>query len=127
MSTPAPKILVLDDEPNITLLASTLLTMYGYEVTTSNHPHDALAVVKDTRFDVIIVDVMMPGMTGLEFIEEAQKTDLNKDATYTVLTAKVLEGADLAAIKSYNAKLISKPFVPQEFLDILKDLISARN
>ena len=89
------KILVLDDEPNITLLAQSLLSMYGFDVTVSNDPFEALKIVEKEAFRLILSDVMMPGLTGLEFIEKARETpniiDENVPNAYKEQIKKITE------------------------------------
>jgi two-component system, probable response regulator PhcQ len=68
---PAPKaprsILLVDDEHFVTRALERALRREGYNVTSSNDPREALALLKNAAFDVVISDHLMPGMTGLEF------------------------------------------------------------
>lgn len=117
------RLLVLDDEPNITLLTSSLLALYGYDVTECNDPLEALNIVRNQQFDLILVDIMMPTLTGIEFMEKAQQIELNKYAQYAVLTAKILDEDERKSIFQLGAEIITKPFIPQELVDKIRDML----
>ena len=60
------RILVIDDEPQITRVLRASLSSQGYDVRTANDPEEALRVFKDWPPDLVITDLMMPGMSGVE-------------------------------------------------------------
>ena len=66
-------ILVVDDDDGIRTLVKKYLNENNYLVTTASSAEDALEKIKIIKFDLIILDIMMPGKSGLEFIEENQK------------------------------------------------------
>ncbi len=66
------KILVVDDEELLTRTFAKLLEKSGYEAWTASNPHDAVAMVEEEEFDLIISDMRMPGMNGVEVIEKIQ-------------------------------------------------------
>ena len=105
-------ILVLDDQPDITRLTSFVLEKHGYEVTVSNMPSEALAVAEKKTFRLILVDFMMPEMSGLDFIRKVKAIPSNAAARFIILTAKKINDNEMREIFELNADLIQKPFVP---------------
>ena len=106
-------ILVVDDDDGIRELVKEYLSQNEYLVTSSNSAEDALEKVKIIKFDLIVLDIMMPGKSGLEFTKE------NKDKIATpiiLLTAKGeaserIEGLDIGA-----DDYLPKPFEPKELI-----------
>src|SRR2546427_6898281 len=72
---PADKILVVDDEQSMTQFLSIVLRKEGYQVTTVNNGRDALEKVKTDNFDVVITDIKMPGMDGIQLLQGIKKHD----------------------------------------------------
>lgn len=83
MSQPA-QLLVVDDEANIRLTLSTLLTRAGYAVTTASNGEEAVVLLKQRPFDLMLVDLKMPGMDGMQVVAAAR--DLQRDTAIIVLT-----------------------------------------
>ena len=108
-------ILVVDDDDGIRELVKEYLSQNEYLVTSSNSAEDALEKVKIIKFDLIVLDIMMPGKSGLEFTKE------NKDKISTpiiLLTAKGeaserIEGLDIGA-----DDYLPKPFEPKELIPV---------
>ena len=78
-------ILVVDDDEGIRTLVKKYLNENNYLVTTANSAEDAFEKIQIIKFDLIILDIMMPGKSGLEFIKENQK---KLDTPVILLTAK---------------------------------------
>ena len=78
-------ILVVDDDDGIRSLVKKFLNENNYLVTTADSAEDASDKIKIIKFDLIVLDIMMPGKNGLEFIEENKK---NLDTPVILLTAK---------------------------------------
>ena len=72
---PAEKILVVDDEQSMTQFLGIVLRKEGYQVTVSNNGREALEKVRTEGFDVVITDIRMPGMNGIELLEGVKKID----------------------------------------------------
>ncbi|MBL4890153.1 MAG: response regulator [Candidatus Lindowbacteria bacterium] len=117
-------VLVLDDEEAITRLTDAVLTMHGFDVTESNDPLKALEMVKVRKFRLIMVDILMPGMTGIEFIRAARQTDMNCETKYAVLSAKRMNEEERREIFDLGAELMTKPFVPQRLVEKVQGLLA---
>src|SRR5213593_3432513 len=72
---PAEKILVVDDEQSMTQFLGIVLRKDGYQVTTVNNGREALERVKSENFDVVITDIKMPGMDGIQLLQGIKKLD----------------------------------------------------
>ena len=117
------RMLVLDDDEDITLLARSVLTMHGYDVTECNDPVAALEIVVSTSFDLIVADIMMPEMDGVSFIRQAREVAPSEDTRYAVLTANKLSEEDRRTIFDLDAEIMTKPFVPIHLVERVAELL----
>jgi len=113
-------ILVVDDEEGIRSLVKKYLNENNYLVNTANNAEDAKEKIKIIKFDLIILDIMMPGKSGLEFIQENHK---NLNTPIILLTAKGepeerIEGLELGA-----DDYLPKPFEPKELTLRIQNII----
>ena len=116
-------LLVLDDDRDITLLTRSALTMHGYHVTECNDPIAALELVKGHEFRLILVDVMMPGMDGVEFIRQAQAACPERQTRFAMLTAKKLDQSQRREIFDLGAEIMTKPFIPVLLVEKVAELL----
>lgn len=82
------RILVVDDEPDLTQVSTLALEYYGYKVDSFNDPQEALSKFKPGSYDLIILDIKMPKMDGFELYHEIKKKDNNAKVCF--LTASEL-------------------------------------
>jgi DNA-binding NtrC family response regulator len=108
-------ILAVDDEPDMLSLVKMIIEGYSdHQVTTTNNPMEVAELLTKERFDLIITDLKMPGMDGMELLELAKKQD--KDALVLMVTAfGSLESAEEAVAKG-AFDYISKPFRKETLL-----------
>ena len=114
-------ILVVDDDDGIRSLVKKYLNENNYLVTTSKNAEDASEKIKIIKFDLIILDIMMPGKSGLEFIQENKK---KLDTPIILLTAKGeaverIEGLEIGA-----DDYLPKPFEPKELILRIQNIIN---
>ena len=100
-------ILVVDDDDGIRSLVKKYLNENDYLVTTANSAEDASEKIKILKFDLIILDIMMPGKSGLEFIEDHKK-DL--DTPIILLTAKGEANERVQGLEIGADDYLPKPF-----------------
>jgi two-component system, OmpR family, response regulator ResD len=117
------KVLVLDDDHDITLLTRSALAMHGYEVTESNDPAEALELVQQNDFSLILADLMMPGIEGTEFIRRAKELRPDSGTRYAVLTAKRLDEGQRRTIFDLGAEIMTKPFIPLKLVERVAELL----
>ena len=114
-------ILVVDDDEGIRSLVKKYLNENKYLVTTAENAEDASEKVGIVKFDLIILDIMMPGKSGLEFIHEKKK-DL--DTPIILLTAKGQANERVEGLEIGADDYLPKPFEPQELLLRIKNILS---
>ena len=114
-------ILVVDDDDGIRLLVKKYLNENNYLVTTAESAEDANEKVKIIKFDLIILDIMMPGKSGLEFIQD-QKNNL--DTPIVLLTAKGEVNERIEGIQIGADDYLPKPFEPKELILRIQNIIN---
>ena len=120
----AKKILAVDDEPDVVLILRTALQTEGYDVQTAASGPDALALAREFLPDLILLDVMMPGMSGFEVLREL-KNDESTAAVPVIMLTGVSERAKIKeALTTGTTYYIVKPF---EFDDLLDKVRQALN
>ena len=107
-------ILVVDDEPNYLIVISELLKEENYEVLTAPSGEDGLKVVEETDLDLVLTDMRMPGMGGLEFLKATKNH--NKDLPVIMVTAFGEVEKAVVAMKAGAYNYLSKPFNNEELL-----------
>jgi two-component system phosphate regulon response regulator OmpR len=113
-------ILVVDDDDGIRSLVKKYLNENNYLVTTANSAEDATKKVKIIQFDLIILDIMMPGKSGLEFIQENQK---KLETPIILLTAKGETSERVEGLEIGADDYLAKPFEPKELILRIKNII----
>ena len=105
------KILIVDDEPMIRRILSTRLTMAGYEVVLATNGEEALECFKKESPDLVVLDVMMPKMNGLEVCQELRKTT---EIPIVMLTALGDVADRITGLQLGADDYLPKPFSPKE-------------
>lgn len=105
------KILLVDDEKNITTVLKAYLQQEGFQVTTASNGLIALTLFKENQYDLIILDLMLPGMSGTEICREIRKVS---SVPIIMLTAKVEEDDRIQGLGIGADDYITKPFSPRE-------------
>ena len=113
-------ILVVDDDDGIRSLVKKYLNENKYLVTVASSSEDASEKIKIIKFDLIILDIMMPGKSGLEFIKE-NKYDL--DTPVILLTAKGQADERVEGLEIGADDYLPKPFEPKELLLRIKNIL----
>ncbi|MBM4146272.1 MAG: sigma-54-dependent Fis family transcriptional regulator [Nitrospira sp.] len=109
------KILIVDDEPDMLKLLSMILReKTSYETTTTNNPLEAIELMKQGGFDLVISDLKMPGLDGLEIIDAVRKID--EDIPVIIITAFASLESASEAIKKGGFDFITKPFRREQIL-----------
>lgn len=102
-----PEILLLDDDSAFLTSVERHLRTYNYQVSTACTVEDALAMIAKKKFDIIVVDMLLPGMNGLQFIDEAKKT--YSEMIFIVVTGNSSQELAIDAIKHGVFDYIRKP------------------
>ena len=107
------KILIVDDEADILEFLSFNIIKAGYEVHTADNGKEALAIADEILPDMIILDVMMPEMDGIETCEELRKSEKHKDKAIIFLTARSEDYSQIAGFTAGADDYIGKPVKPK--------------
>ena len=114
-------ILVVDDDEGIRSLVKQYLNENSYLVTTAENAETAAQKVKIVKFDLIILDIMMPGKNGLEFIKDHKK---KLDTPIILLTAKGESSERVEGLEIGAEDYLPKPFEPKELILRIKNILS---
>ena len=114
-------ILVVDDDDGIRSLVKKYLNEKNFLVTTAESAEDALDKIKLIKFDLIILDIMMPGKNGLEFIEENKKI---LGTPILLLTAKGEASERVKGLETGADDYLPKPFEPKELILRMQNILN---
>ena len=110
------RILVVDDNPDSLAIMRTILENHGYEVVAAGNGTDGLAVVRSTPVDLVLLDVMMPDMSGIEVLQQIKLDAATGRLPVILVTAKTQDD-DLLSGYEYGADYyIPKPFTAKQLL-----------
>ena len=127
IKAPGVKILIVDDNSMNLKVAKGLLKPTLAEVTLALSGKECLELIKDTRFDMVFLDHMMPEMDGIETLARARKEDnLCKDVPFIALTANAIAGARDEFINAGFDEYLSKPVKPGELYEMVKKYMPSR-
>ena len=121
------KILLVDDEPDILEFIGYNLTKEGFDVTTTNNGKDAIQLAKKINPDLIILDVMMPEMDGIETCYEIRSINELKNTLITFLSAR---GEDYSQVAGFDAgadDYITKPIKPRLLISRVKAILRRKS
>jgi two-component system phosphate regulon response regulator OmpR len=111
LSDDAPHLLVVDDDRRIRVLLLRFLLLEGYRVTTADTAADARAKLASLSFDLLIVDVMMPGESGLALVQDLRA---RSNVPILMLTARVEAQSRIEGLSAGADDYLGKPFEPKE-------------
>lgn len=119
------KILIVDDERNIRTTLKMCLSGEGYEIDTAVNGEDGLEKAEKDKYDLIFLDIKMPGMNGMEILEELRKRG-NKTNIVIMTAYGTIEDA-VKAMKLHAVDFIPKPFTPEEIRETAKKVFEREN
>jgi two-component system chemotaxis response regulator CheY len=123
----ARKVLVVDDEHLVRQIISIILKSAGYKVVEAVSGNDALRKMTDRDFGLVITDLRMPGMDGIEFIRQLRGESAYRHVPVIMLTSEFSDfkksEAELAGVSDW----IVKPFIRQQLLQSVKKFMGSRD
>ena len=117
-------ILVADDDPDILGLVTLRLERQGYDVVTASSGAEALALARNSRPALAVLDVSMPGMTGLDVTRALRADKATSAIPVILLTARVQEADIAAGLASGADAYLKKPFSPQDLREQVAALLA---
>lgn len=124
LSDEASHILVVDDDTRIRTLLHEYLTRHGYRVSAVGSATEAASKLRGLEFDLIILDVMMPGIDGVTFAKSLRVTE--RDVPILMLTAQTEIDHRLAGLSAGADDYLGKPFDPRELLLRVGNIVKRR-
>lgn len=121
MEGPKPKILLCEDDPNLGMVLKNYLELNDYDVTLERDGRLGLAAFKREKFDIALLDVMMPNMDGFTVAEEIR--DINPDVPLFFLSAKTMKDDIIQGYKLGADDYITKPFDSEVLLHKIKAIL----
>jgi two-component system phosphate regulon response regulator PhoB len=119
-------ILVVEDEPAIQELIAVNLEHAGHHVIRSNDAEAALGVVRNALPDLLLIDWMLPGMSGVALARQLRQDERTKQIPIILLTARSAETDKIAGLEAGADDYVTKPFSPRELLARIKALLRRR-
>ena len=121
-----PNILVVDDQPDLRLLIRLTFSSTGYPVTEAADGGTALAACAESVPDVVLLDVMLPGMDGYEVCRRLKTDARTRGAFVVLMTAGHQETERIRAQEAGADHYLAKPFSPAQLLELVQRELAAR-
>jgi two-component system response regulator PilR (NtrC family) len=118
------QILIVDDEAEIRRFLSRIMTHMGHQVLEAPDGQAALAIFQDEHVDVSFVDINMPGMNGITFLEEAKVLD--PEAIVVIMTGYPSADTIMKTIEDDGYTYITKPFHVEQIKDLVERALEAK-
>ncbi|MCX8069660.1 MAG: response regulator, partial [Thermodesulfovibrionales bacterium] len=118
------KILVVDDDNIILKSCEKILKPQGFDVTTVAFAKDAIKLIQDTEYDIIITDIVMPEMNGLEFIKKANS--MKSNLHFIVITGHPSQDTLREALSLKIIDYLPKPFSPSLLIEVVQKALEIK-
>ena len=115
------RILIIDDDKDICEYMQLLLTQSGYEVTAKTDPREGLEALREEEYHVVILDIMMPELNGMEVLEKIR--DFDSDIAIVIFTGYPSVDTAVTSMKYDVSDYIKKPFDVDEFNQTLEKIL----
>lgn len=127
MSKKQTTVLVVEDETSIREMIQFALEKADMKVHAVSNAHEALVQVSESRPDIILMDWMMPGISGLELTRRLRKDSFTEDIPIIMLTARVTEDDKVAGLEAGTDDYVIKPFSPRELIARIRAVMRRSN
>ena len=117
------RILVVDDEPDIVALVVYHLAKAGFKISTASNGADALRMAQQDKPALVVLDLMLPGMSGLEVLDQLRADEAGQDIAVLLLTARREEPDRIKGLSSGADDYLTKPFSPQELVLRVRNIL----
>ena len=116
-----PRIMVVDDEPDMCTTLKAIFEDEGYEVATASDGYEAISQAKSASFDLIFMDIKLPGINGVQTYREIKS--ISPDTVVVVMTGYAVEDLIKQALEEGAYAVIFKPFAVEQILDIAQAVL----
>lgn len=118
------RLLIIDDEDIVLKSCQRILRDSGYHIDTATNGEEGLAVLDRGDYDLVVTDLMMPGMSGMDVLRTIKEKNI--DVTVVIFTGYATAETAREALKTGAFDYIPKPFTPEEFRDVVNNAIQSR-
>jgi DNA-binding response OmpR family regulator len=119
----SPKVLIADDEPNIVVSLEFMMKREGYEVVVARDGREALEAIRRERPRLVLLDAMMPGMSGFDVCEAVRADPEVRDTRILMLTAKGRETDVARGVGAGADAYVTKPFSTRELVQKVRNML----
>lgn len=123
-SNDVKRVLIVDDQPDIRLMCRVNLALEGYDVLEAADGEAGLAAAREHAPDLMLLDVMMPGLDGWSVLEAVKADPRVRHIPVILLTARVQREDEIRGWSSGAAEYLSKPFNPSSLSDVVKRVLN---
>jgi len=116
-------VLLVDDEPNILVPLEFLVKKEGYDTLTAGNGKEALKMLEQHPINIVVLDVMMPGLGGFEVAQKIRQNPKWEDIRIIFLTAKGTTADKMAGYKSGGEIYLTKPFDNEELIETINGVV----
>ncbi len=124
---PTEKILIVDDDKDILVSLRELFEQHGFDVTTVESGWECLKELQKGFHGIILLDLMMPGMDGVETMHQMVLEGFMDMVTIVILTAKKVQDAELDEYYPYIYEYVTKPFDVNHLLSVINKIVEERS
>ncbi|MGH8124180.1 MAG: response regulator [Rudaea sp.] len=118
-----PHILIIDDSPTEVLVFSTLLEKNGFRVSSASNAEEGIARVRSERPDLVIMDVIMPGMNGFQATRTLSRDDATASIPILIVTTKAMQSDRLWGLRQGAKDFLTKPVNPRDLISRIQSLL----
>lgn len=121
------RILVAEDEDVLRMLIVDTLTDEGYDIVEASDGVEAFETYQKQKFDLLLLDYMMPGMTGIDVIKKVRGASVNNQVKIMILTAKTQQQDEEIAKEAGADFFLTKPFSTVKLIQYVEDILDEKN
>jgi CheY-like chemotaxis protein len=118
------KLLLVDDQEHVLRLERMVLITDGFDVETASGGREALEKLKSTRYDGLVLDMLMPELDGCEVVRQLKSVGLNRQTPVIMVTAGLEPGMRQRAFEAGATAFLNKPFTAEAFRSVIHSAIS---
>ena len=122
-----PAIVTVDDDPDVLDLIATQLAVDGYTVVKASNPSDGMAILRERRADILLVDLVMPDTRGDAIIAEVKADHELRLVPIVVLTGAEIDRDTRATLERFSIPALAKPWQQEDLLDIIEGAIIGKH
>ena len=120
------KVLLVDDDPRIIEVFTAILSLYEYQILTTTNGADVLRLVTDEQLDIVVLDVLMPGINGIELCQQIKERPSTRFLPVVLMTGSDDQQQKLQGLQAGADDFLNKPIEPYELAVRVRSLIRTK-